>query len=59
MKNRNIIFVKNKVEEWRKLFKNGFYDQESHKIIHVSLDIAAGMVCLCRKTLDDYYRCIT
>lgn len=54
MKERQICYVKGKVEEWRNLYENG-YENSKGEIEKVNLDIAASLVGLSRKTLDDYY----
>lgn len=57
VKERAIGYVLEKVKEWRNLFKNGIADQRGN-VKKVNLDVAASMVGLSRKTLDDYYKYI-
>ncbi|KAL4482134.1 hypothetical protein ABPG72_014947 [Tetrahymena utriculariae] len=54
VKERQISYVKGKVDEWRNLYDNGFTNSRG-EIEKVNLDVAAQIVGLSRKTLDDYY----
>ncbi|KAL4477716.1 hypothetical protein ABPG74_002866 [Tetrahymena malaccensis] len=54
VKERQISYVKGKVDEWRNLYDNGFTTANG-QIEKVNLDVAAQIVGLSRKTLDDYY----
>lgn len=52
-KERTIGFAYSKVHEWKEAQKKGINDQYGHKI-GINLDVAANLVGLSRKTLDDY-----
>ncbi|EGR32723.1 hypothetical protein IMG5_072670, partial [Ichthyophthirius multifiliis] len=54
VKERQIQYVKEKVDEWRKLYQNGYTNQKGENL-KLNLDLAASMVGLSRKTLDDYF----
>ena len=54
VKERTIDYVRCKVIEWRKFYKQGFLDSNG-EMVKMNLDVAANMVGLSRKTLDDYY----
>jgi hypothetical protein len=51
-KERSIGFIIEKVSQWRKLY-NGFYD-EKQELKRMSLEDAATMVGVSKKSLDDY-----
>ena len=51
-KERNILDVINRVKEWRKLYQ-GYY-REDGIFVQYSLEIAAQLVGISKKTLDDY-----
>ncbi|KAL4497130.1 hypothetical protein ABPG72_019450 [Tetrahymena utriculariae] len=57
VKERKIGYVYDRVMEWRKYYETGFQNEQG-RLIKVNLDVAASMVGLSRKTLDDYYKYI-
>ena len=54
VKERTIGYVREKVVEWRKYYKQGYTDLNG-EFVKMNLDLAANMVGLSRKTLDDYF----
>jgi len=42
------------VKEWREVYQSGIKDPNSGYIMKITLDDAAKMVGISRKTLDDY-----
>ena len=52
-KERKIGEIMEKVLEWRRLY-NGYEDKKTGKMVKVSLDVAASMVGMSKKSLDDY-----
>ena len=57
VKERKIGYVYDRVQEWRRFYETGV-PSESGKLQKVNLDVAASMVGLSRKTLDDYFKYI-
>ena len=54
IKERYIKDVIDKVNLWRNLHKEGWYDNQKNCNVHLSLDAAAQKVGISKKTLDDY-----
>lgn len=54
VKERTIEYVIDKVKKWRDIYENGVKN-EMGELVKPNLDVAAYLVQLSRKTLDDYY----
>lgn len=57
VKERRIGYVYDRVMEWRRYYEIGFVNEQG-RLQKVNLDVAASLVGLSRKTLDDYYKYI-
>ncbi|KRX00706.1 hypothetical protein PPERSA_00933 [Pseudocohnilembus persalinus] len=56
VRERSIIEVIEKVQQWRNLFENGIpSEKDSNQMIRITLHQAAAMVNLSKKSLDNYH----